>query len=91
MPQLSAGEAKSGREKCQCNVLDFDLSKQRCSPTLTSGRSGAKSSEACCFELLAFFFNEIMRSKGARGLFVSIIMILSLKNLLATEMVYAKY
>lgn len=67
MPPLSAGEAKNQERNCQGGVLDFDLSKQRCSPTSAPGGSDGKSSGAFGFCL----FYEIMRSRGKRVVCVS--------------------
>lgn len=50
--------ATAAEAKCQCSVLDFDLSKQKCSPTSASGRSESESSEVLSF--------EINRSRGKR-------------------------
>lgn len=36
----------NSKRNCRSRVLDFDLSKQRCSPSSTSGRSDSKSSGA---------------------------------------------
>lgn len=82
MPWLSAGEEKKKQEgNCQGIVLDFDLSKQKCSPISTPMCSDSESSGA---------FGFFMRSQGqgARQLFVSP-MILSMKYLTVIEVMCA--
>lgn len=68
MPWLSAGEEKKKQEgNCQGIVLDFDLSKQKCSPISTPMCSDSESSGAFGFWL----FYEITRSRGKAVVCVS--------------------
>lgn len=49
--------------------MDFDLSKQRCSPTSTTGKSTVQAVELGALSFCLFY--EIMRSRGKRVVCVS--------------------